>query len=198
MQILNVMVSSLSARIQSKNLAEQVIWPEESANKIKTSNVISDNLNAILSQITGRTIDDKCSEYKNCTGKSFSKVFAEALSILTARAGNTGSIGYKSVQKNEIKQHKFQLKRDNNLFKLKNEEVKQEMSNKTENGSSKKSKKYVNNNTIEMEIKDLNPENFNDADNSDDEMEQNSEEEEATTNGVEYFVFGGNKIAAIY
>lgn len=199
MQVLSVIISSTSAKLRSKDLAEQ--WPKESTNRIKTYNVTTDNLNPILSQIHSNTrgvIDVNCPDGINCTGESMTSAFDRILNILATRVGRNGTIGYKSVQKSEIKQQNFHLKLDDNLFKLKEKELKQAVNDKTENKNNKESKKYNNDNTIEMEIKNPTPtENVNVSNESEDEIEQSSEEKASTTNGVEYFVFGGNKIVAL-
>lgn len=188
--VFSVIISTLSAKDQLKDIAVDVVWPEAPTNRIKTRDVVKGNLNSIL------FIDDYCPKGMNCIEESMTRAVDKVLSMLATRVAETGSIGYESIQKSEIKQQKLQLKVDNSLYKLKDEENKEQLSDKIQNKNNRDSKKY--NNTIEMEMTNLNPtENFNAAIESDEENEQDSEEKDSTTNSVEYIVFGGNKIISV-
>lgn len=193
------MILCLSAKKKGKDLAVQVMWPEGSTNNRTTSNVTGDNLDAILSKITRGVIDDNCPEGINCLGESMTGAVDKVLSLLAARLGKTGSIDYNSVQKSEITQQKLQIKLDDNLSKPKDEEDKQEVSDTVKNENKKEPKKNSYSNMTEMKIENLNPtENFDASNESDEEIEQNSEENGPTTNDVEYIVIGGNKIVAVH
>lgn len=194
--VFSVTISSLNAKDQGKEVAVQVIWPKGSNNKKETSNVTEDSLNSVLSKIRSEVIDDNCPEGINCTGDTMTGALGKVLGILATRLGKSGGIGYQSVKKSEITQQKFKLKLDGNSFKLKDEEDRQLVSDKNRNDE--ETEKYNNDNIKETEIQNLNPtENYNAYNENDDEMEQNSEEIGPPTNGVEYFVVGGNKIFAI-
>lgn len=185
--VFGVMISSVIAKDQVKELAAQVKRSKGFTNKVKTSNVNRDISNPISSKFRTGVIDDKCPEGINCIDEPMTGAVDLILGILATRLDKTGSLGYKSVQKSQIKEEQFKLKLED-----------EKDSDKIKNVNNKKAKKYNNDNTSEMEIRNLNSiENINDANGSDDEIEQNSEEKGPTTNGVEYFLFGGNNIVAV-
>lgn len=188
MTVFSVIISTLSAKDQLKDLAVEVIWPEGPTNRIKTPDVFEGNLNSIL------FIDDHCPNGMNCIEESMIRAVDKVLSMLFTWAGKTGDIRYESIKKSEIKHRTLQLKVDDNLYR--DEEHNEDLSDKIKIKNNKESKKY--NNTTEMEITNLNStENFNAAIESDEEIEQDSEEKDSTTNSVEYIVFGGNKIVPV-
>lgn len=187
------MISSLNAKNQMKKVVVELMKPKGSANDLRTSHIYDDSFDSILRKITHGVVGDKCQDGVKCEGGTISGALNQILSILATRLGKTGTIGYKSVQKSEIKKEKFKLKLNDDLLKLRG---KQEV-NGIKNEKDKETKKYNNDNILESDVQNLNTEYFNAADEYDDEMEQDSEEIEPTTNGVEYFVYGGNKIAPL-
>lgn len=188
------MISSLSAKNKMTQIAVEITRPNSSTNSIRTSAVTGDSLDSILRKITHRVIDDNCQDGINCMGGTMTGALDKVLSMLATRLGKTGSIGYKSIQKSEIKQQKFKLKLSDNSLELKDKE---KISNKFKNENDQGTKQYNDYNILETEIQNTSTENNDDVNENDDVIEQDIEENEPTTYGVEYFVFGGNKIAAL-